>query len=68
MADEPIKRPPGRPPLDPSTRTPSADVHLTLPASEYDKADRLRQRNRETLQDLIRRGLRKLIDDERGGI
>lgn len=34
-----MKRPPGRPPLDQTSPNPSADVHLTLPASEYDKAD-----------------------------
>jgi hypothetical protein len=60
----PPKRP-GRPPLDADSRSPSADVHLTLPASDYDKADRLRQRG-ESIQDLIRRGLKRLLDDEHG--
>ncbi len=62
-----MKRPPGRPPLDASARFPSADVHLTLPALVYDRADKLARRNRESLQDVIRRGLKRLIEDERGG-
>lgn len=56
----------GRPALDTDSSAPSADVHLTLPARDYDKADKLAQRNRESLQDMIRRGLKRLIEDERG--
>lgn len=59
-------RRPGRPPLDTTSRWPSADVHLTLPARDYDKVDRIAQRNRESVQDTIRRGLKRLIEDERG--
>lgn len=62
MSDSPKR--PGRPPLDASS--PSADVHLTLSAADYDKADKLAKHNRETLQETIRRGLKKLLDDERG--
>jgi len=62
MADP---RRPGRPPLDASSPSPSADVHLTLPAREYDRADRLADRNRESLQDVIRRGLKRVLDEER---
>lgn len=58
-------RPPGRPPLDASASAPSADVHLTLPAVIYDKADKLARDNRESLQDVIRRGLQRLLSDER---
>lgn len=62
MADS---RRPGRPPLDSTSGSPSADVHLTLPARDFDKADQLARGNRESLQDVIRRGLKRLLDDER---
>lgn len=62
MADP---RRPGRPPLDQSSRVPSADVHLTLPARDYDRADRLAKMRRESIQDVIRLGLRRLLTDER---
>lgn len=61
-----MKRPPGRPPLDTSTTIPSADVHLTLRAADFDKAGQLAKKCRETLQDTIRRALKRLIEDERG--
>lgn len=61
-----MKRPPGRPPLDVNASCPSAAVHLKLPAVVYDKADKLARGNRESLQDLIRRGLKRLLIDERG--
>lgn len=59
-------RPPGRPPLDANARVPSADVHLTLPAVDYDRADRLATERRESIQDVIRRGLKRLLTDESG--
>jgi hypothetical protein len=55
---------PGRPPLDPTA--PSADVHLTLSAKDYDRAEQLAKQRRETLQDTIRRAIKRLIADERG--
>ena len=58
--------PRGRPPLDAKASAPSADVHLTLPAAQFDRADKLRKRNRESIQDVIRRGLARLLRDERG--
>jgi hypothetical protein len=61
-----MKRPPGRPPLDEASRKHSADVHLTLSPTIYDKAEKHAKQKRETLQDLIRRGLRRLLEDERG--
>ncbi len=51
---------PGRRPLDPSSQTPSASVHLKLPAKDYDRLDRLRHRG-ESLQELIRRELQQRI-------
>jgi hypothetical protein len=61
-----MKRPPGRPPLDASATAPSADVHLTLSPSLYDKTEKIAKAKRETLQDTIRRALKKLLEDERG--
>ncbi len=60
------RRPPGRPRLDSTSTAPSADVHLTLPAIEYDKVDRLSRQKRESIQQIIRRGLRRLLEDESG--
>lgn len=57
---------PGRPPLDASSGEPSTPVHLKLPAADYDHAERLAKQHRESVQDLIRRGLKRLLDDERG--
>lgn len=57
----------GRPRLDLSSTMPSAAVHLKLSAADYDEADRIRRENRErSIQEVIRRGLRRLIEDERG--
>lgn len=56
-----MKRPPGRPPLDRSASEPSADVHLTLPARDYDKAAELARTRKESIQDVIRLGLRHLL-------
>ena len=60
------KRSPGRPPLDASSKAPSADVHLTLPTHDYDRVDRLAKLRRESIQDVIRLGLKRLLTDERG--
>jgi hypothetical protein len=62
MADT-IRRRPGRPSLDGKATSPSADVHLTLRASDYDRLDRLAKQRRESIQAFIRR----LITDDRGG-
>lgn len=61
-----MKRPPGRPPLDATSPAPSADVHLMLPAKDYDKVDQLAKKSRERIQDTIRRAIKRLIDEERG--
>lgn len=57
---------PGRPPIDPTARAPSADVHLMLSAKVYDQAEQHAKKHRETLQDMIRRAVKRLIEDERG--
>lgn len=56
----------GRPPLDPNGN-PSVPVHLKLTSTDYDRIDRIARERRESVQDLIRRGVRRLITDERGG-
>jgi hypothetical protein len=61
-----MKRPPGRPPLDASATAPSADVHLVLPAKDYDKVEQLAKKSREKLHDTIRRAIKRFIEDERG--
>jgi hypothetical protein len=57
-------RKPGRPRLD--AAAPSASVHLKLPASVYDSVYQARKQG-ESVQDVIRRHLRRLAKDERGG-
>jgi hypothetical protein len=57
-----VKRP-GRPPLDGSG--PSTSVHLKLRASDFDRADQLAKQNRESIQEVLRRGLQKLLQVER---
>lgn len=56
----------GRPALDDTSVVPAAAVHLKLPATEYDDAFKLAQRNQESVQDIIRRALKRLLLDERG--
>jgi hypothetical protein len=41
-------------------------VHLKLPGTIYDHAYKARQRG-ESIQDVIRRGLKRLLTEERGG-
>ena len=57
---------PGRPGLD-ATGRPSAPVCLKLPASDFDRLDRLARQQRTSMQDVIRKGLKHLLHDERGG-
>jgi hypothetical protein len=61
-----MKRPPGRPPLDAKSPVPSAPVHLKLSAADFDRAERLAKLRRESIQDVIRLGLKRLLTDERG--
>jgi hypothetical protein len=56
----------GRPPLDRSGAA-AAAVHLKLPAKVYDSAYEHARARRESVQDTIRRGLTRLLRDERGG-
>jgi hypothetical protein len=60
-----VKRPLGRPPL--ASGQPSAAVHLKLAPMDYDRAEQLAKERRkgESIQDVIRLGLRRLLTDER---
>jgi len=40
-------------------------VNLKLSAKDYDKADQKRQRG-ESIQDVIRKSLKRFLEDERG--
>lgn len=55
----------GRPRLE-RAATASADVHLRVPAAEYDLTFALARARRESVQDVIRRGLARLLADETG--
>ena len=57
---------PGRPPLDDSA--PSAAVNLRLAARDYDEVYRLAKQRRESVQDVIRRGVKRVLNDESAGI
>jgi hypothetical protein len=60
-----MKRLPGRPPLD--DKAPSTGLCLKLSEIDYDRANRLAKERRESIQDLLRRGLKRILTDERGG-
>lgn len=60
------QRRPGRPRVDDSGVDP-ADVHLKLPAADYDEAFKHATRTHESVQDVLRRALKKLLADEGGG-
>jgi hypothetical protein len=58
---DPPKRRPGRPRLDPSGQL-APSVHLKLLAADYDAAAKVAAGRRESIQDVIRRGLRHELD------
>jgi hypothetical protein len=60
-----MKRPPGRPPLDATSTSPSADIHLTVSPRDFDSLEQLARQRRQSVQDLIRRSVRHLLDHER---
>jgi Arc/MetJ-type ribon-helix-helix transcriptional regulator len=59
MADE---RPNGRPPL--KRGDPSVNVSVRLPGSQYDALDRRAQQQRVNVSELIRRTLRRQLEDD----
>lgn len=56
-----MKRSPGRPPLDDDDDTTKASVRL--PAKEYDRVCSQARHDRESVSDLIRRGVRQVLAD-----
>lgn len=40
---------------------------MRLPARDYDEASQLAKQRRESVQDVLRRGLKRLLTEERGG-
>jgi hypothetical protein len=52
----------GRPRLDPAGQ-PSIPMHLKLAAADYAAAMKLANERRESIQDLLRRGLRRELND-----
>jgi len=56
---------PGRPPLD--AAAPSTGLHLKLPTPDYDRLDRIARERRESIQTMIRREVKRILLDERGG-
>jgi hypothetical protein len=52
----------GRPPLD--DKNPSAAVDLRVAPDDYDAVYRIAQRDRVTVNDVIRRAIRRLIAGE----
>lgn len=61
-----MKRPgPGRPPLD--AAAPSTGLHLKLSTPDYDRLDRIARDRRESIQQVIRREVKRILTDERGG-
>jgi len=56
---------PGRPPLD--SEAPSTGLYLKLPTPDYDRLDRLARERRESIQTMIRREVKRILLDERGG-
>jgi len=50
-----MKRPPGRPPLDPDD--PAVDVHIRLPSKHYDDVFKQAQHERLSVPEWIRRQL-----------
>ena len=59
MNHQPKRR--GRPRLDPNGR-PTAPILVTLPAVDYDAVTKIARTRRETIQDVIRRGLRRELE------
>ena len=54
---------PGRPSLDPNGRAPV--VCLALRSSDFDRLDKIAREQRISMQDVIRKGLKHLLRDDR---
>jgi hypothetical protein len=53
---------PGRPPLTPGAAP--ARVHVSLSATDYDKAHSIARREGVSVPELVRRGLTRVLSDE----
>jgi Arc/MetJ-type ribon-helix-helix transcriptional regulator len=56
---------PGRPPNDPSG--PSSAICVRVPDADYERIERVAKLHRTSVSDVIRRSLKHLLRDERGG-
>lgn len=63
-----IAKRPGRPPIDPTSPIPSERVFVAVAAVDYQKAARVARLKRESVQDVIRRGLRRLLENTPGPV
>lgn len=61
-----VERRRGRPSVSKKRDVPAADVHLKLPIEDFDRGWQIAQQRNLTLQELLRRVLRRIIEDERG--
>jgi hypothetical protein len=60
-----MKRAPGRPPLDDDD--PSVDVHLRMPAKQYDATYDRARRERMSVPELIRQDIREAARRDENG-
>lgn len=61
MADRP-RNPRGRPP--PSRGEPSRSIHVRVSRTDYSKASARSERERQTLPEMMREALRRMLDDD----
>jgi hypothetical protein len=62
-----VKKPRGRPPID-TSGTPSAPLFVRLRASDFDDLERLARKQRESVSDLVRRGVTQILRSQRGEV
>lgn len=56
----------GRPPLSRTER--SAAINVKLPESDYDVAYKMASEQRVSVPEIMRRALKRLVQDERGSV
>lgn len=59
-----MKRPPGRPPIAEVEDAKPARVHVTVAPRDYDRAYERATRQGISVQELVRRGLRRVLEDD----
>ena len=65
MADDPPRRKPGRPSLDPSDPSPTVHVNVRLSAKRYDAVYRQATSQRMTVPEFIRHTLTQALRDQK---